>query len=151
MNERKLLDIAIKEAELGLSEGGLPIGAAIMDAQGELVSSGHNLILQTNDPTSHAEMNAARQAGVRDDWQTLTLATTLSPCLMCSGLITFYQIPRIVIGDDTTVPGAQHALAQHGILFEVVDDPTCKALLQTWIGEHPKKWAKVVGYEHPDN
>ena len=151
MTEHELLDIAIKEAKLGFSEGGVPIGAAIMDAQGNLISSAHNLIYQTSDPTAHAEMNAARKLGVRDDWHTLTLATTLSPCLMCTGLITFYRIPRIVIGDDITVPGARQTLSRHNVSFKIINDPACIDMLHTWIDQHPEKWSPIEGNENPDN
>ncbi|QDU32484.1 tRNA-specific adenosine deaminase [Poriferisphaera corsica] len=151
MTEHDLLDVAIKEARKGLTEGGVPIGSAIMDAQGHIVGKGHNLIFQTKDPTAHAEMCAARTAGIRNDWQSFTLATTLSPCLMCSGLITFYQIPRIIIGDDTTVPGARNTLSRHQISFEILNDPSCIDMLQTWIDENPKKWAVIEGHEHPNN
>ncbi|QQE10478.1 nucleoside deaminase [Planctomycetota bacterium] len=151
MTEQELLNIAIEEARQGLAEGGVPIGSAIMDAQGNIVGRGHNLIFQTKDPTAHAEMCAARSVGIRNDWKSFTLATTLSPCLMCSGLITFYQIPHIVIGDDTTVPGARNALARHNISYDILNDHTCIDMLQTWIDQNPQKWALIIGHEHPEN
>ena len=151
MTEHELLDIAIKEARKGLAQNGVPIGAAIMNEQGKLLASAHNTIFQTGDPTAHAEMNAARKLPTTTNWTNLTLATTLSPCLMCTGLITFYKIPRIIIGDDITVPGARNTLAQHNISFDIINHPACLDLLQTWIDENPHRWHKIEGHEHPDN
>ena len=79
------LDEAIRMAEKGWSEGGIPIGSALMTESGEIVSSGHNERVQTGDPTAHAEMVCLRKAGRRRDWSELTLVSTLSPCSMCTG------------------------------------------------------------------
>ncbi|QQE10727.1 nucleoside deaminase [Planctomycetota bacterium] len=151
MTERELMDIAIEEAQLGLAEGEAPIGAAIMDEAGNLVGRGHNVTLQTNDPTAHAEIMAGRDAGIRDDWHECTLATTLSPCLMCSGMISFYRMARVVIGDDVTKPGARSLLKKSNISFEVLNNPACIEPLQQWIEKHPEKWGPIKGHEKSDD
>ena len=79
------LDAAIREAEQGWLEGGIPIGSALLDATGRVVAAGHNLRVQSGDPTAHAEVSCIRSAGRRRDWRQLTLVSTLSPCPMCSG------------------------------------------------------------------
>ena len=92
------LDEAIAQAEKSWSEGGIPIGAALVDDAGNIVARGHNLRVQTGDPTAHGEVVCIRNAGRRRDWEKLTLVTTLWPCTMSTGLGVFLRIPRIVVG-----------------------------------------------------
>jgi len=63
IDSQAMLDIAIEEAELGLSEGGIPIGAALFDDTGKLLGRGHNRRVQENDPSVHGETDAFRKAG----------------------------------------------------------------------------------------
>ena len=87
------LDAAVAEAEKSWSEGGIPIGAALVDATGAIVARGHNRRVQDGDPTAHAEVVCIRNAGRRRDWGELTLVSTLSPCPMCSGTAILFKIP----------------------------------------------------------
>jgi cytosine/creatinine deaminase len=82
-----MLAVALAEAKKGLAEGGIPIGAAIFDADGRLVGSGHNRRVQNGDPSLHAETDAFRNAGRQRSYRGLTMVTTLAPCWYCSGLI----------------------------------------------------------------
>src|SRR5215472_13012795 len=100
MDDKKLLQEAIAEALAGLREGGLPIGSVLADGQGRIVARGHNLRVQTGDPTAHAETVCIRNAGRRRDWAELTLVSTLSPCIMCAGTSLLYRIPRVIIGEN---------------------------------------------------
>ena len=95
MTDRKLLFEALQEARRGLAEGGLPIGSVLADAAGTIVARGHNLRVQTGDPTAHAEVVCLRNAGRRRDWPELTLVSTLSPCIMCTGTSLLYRIPQL--------------------------------------------------------
>ncbi len=61
--DRAMLEVAIREAQAGLAEGGIPIGAAVFAADGRLVSSGHNRRVQEGDPSAHGETDAFRRAG----------------------------------------------------------------------------------------
>src|SRR3954469_16410575 len=97
--EDKLLKEAIAEAKLGLSEGGIPIGSVLAASVGNIISRGHNLRVQSGDPTAHAEVVCIRNAGRRTDWHRLTLVSTLSPCIMCTGTSLLYKIPKVVIGE----------------------------------------------------
>jgi tRNA(Arg) A34 adenosine deaminase TadA len=85
MNNKALLAEALAEARTGLRDGGLPIGSVLADRAGQIVARGHNLRVQTGDPTAHAETVCIRNAGRRRDWAELTLVSTLSPCIMCTG------------------------------------------------------------------
>ena len=143
--DRIALDVAVQEAELGLAEGGIPIGAALVDPSGTIVARGHNRRVQNGDPTSHGETDCIRNAGRRRDWHTLTMATTLSPCAMCSGTAVLFQIPRIVIGENRTFQGREDWLSAEGVELVVADDPRCKALMERFIDEHPELWNEDIG------
>jgi len=145
MSPQELLQHAVAEAEAGLAEGGLPIGAVLADAGGVIVARGHNLRVQTGDPTAHAEMVCIRAAGRRRDWPELTMATTLSPCIMCSGTALLYRIPRIVIGENRTFMGAEDLLRQRGVELIVLDDPRCIELMSGFIRDKRDLWNEDIG------
>lgn len=89
---------AMQEAEAALAKDEVPIGAVLVQA-GQIVGRGHNLRETSNDPTTHAEMVAIRQAAKKlDSWRLLdtTLYVTLEPCVMCMGAIILARIPRLV-------------------------------------------------------
>lgn len=139
------LDAAVAQARKGLSEGGIPIGAALMDAHGTIVALGHNLRVQSGDPTAHAETVCIRNAGRRRDWHTLTMATTLSPCAMCSGTAVLHRIPRLVIGEHTTFLGREDWLRQEGVEIVMKNDPRCVELMTKFIKDRPELWNEDIG------
>lgn len=143
--DRLALDAAIEEAENGLAEGGIPIGAALIDPEGRVVARGHNRRVQTGDPTSHGETDCIRSAGRRRDWHTLTMATTLSPCAMCTGTAILHRIPRLVIGENRTFQGREDWLRAEGVEIVVMDDRRCKALMDAFIKAHPELWNEDIG------
>src|ERR1700749_1216322 len=114
MNTQELLNEALKEAIKGRDEGGLPIGSVLADRNGRIVARGHNLRVQTGDPTAHAETVCLRNAGRRRDWHELTLVSTLSPCIMCTGTALLYRIPRVVIGENRNFLGAEELFRLNG-------------------------------------
>jgi len=144
-SDRKLLDAAIAQAEKSAREGGIPIGAALGDADGVVVSLGHNERVQTGDPTAHAETVCIRRAGRRTDWHTLTLATTLSPCVMCTGAALLHRIPRVVIGERDTFRGEEDLLSERGVEIAMADDQRCKDLMRDFILRFPKLWDEDIG------
>ncbi len=123
LNDQELLREALSEARAGLREGGLPIGSVLADAAGNIISRGHNLRVQTGDPTAHAEVVCLRNAGRRRDWPQLTLVSTLSPCIMCTGTTLLYRIPRVIVGENRNFLGAEDLFRERGVKVEVVDDP----------------------------
>lgn len=139
------LAAARTQAEKSWDEGGLPIGSVLVDPAGAVVAAGHNERVQHTDPTAHAEMVCLRHAGRRRDWERLTIVTTLSPCVMCSGAILLYKIPTVVIGENTTFMGAEDLLRQHGVKLIVVQDAGCIALMRRLKNEKPDLWAEDVG------
>lgn len=147
--ERELLDAAYEEALAGLREGGIPIGSALGLPDGRdggvVVARGHNLRVQTGDTTAHAEVVCIRNAGRRRDWHTLTLASTLSPCIMCTGTSLLHRIPRVIIGENRTFMGGEDLFAQRGVSTAVVQDPRCIALMEKFIREKPDLWNEDIG------
>ena len=142
---RRGLDAAIEQAEKGWSEGGIPIGSALLDAAGKVVAAGHNMRVQSGDPPAHAEVSCVRNAGRRRDWRQLTLVSTLSPCPMCSGTAILFKIPRVVIGEHRTFMGAEGWMRANGIDLTVVDDARCVALMERLQREKPDLWAEDIG------
>jgi len=143
--EDKLLQEAIAEAKLGLSEGGIPIGSVLADSVGTIISRGHNLRVQTGDPTAHAEVVCIRNAGRRTDWHRLVLASTLSPCIMCTGTSLLYKIPKVVIGENRTFQGAEDLFAKHGVVCVVMQDRECTVMMRDFIQKHPDLWNEDIG------
>ncbi|QDU32647.1 tRNA-specific adenosine deaminase [Poriferisphaera corsica] len=145
MTDQDLLNEAIKEAERGLAEGGLPIGSILANSSGQIIARGHNLRVQTGDPTAHAETVCIRNAGRRRDWHTLTLVSTLSPCIMCTGTSLLYKIPRVIIGENQNFRGAEELFAQHNVQLINLNDPACVKLMADFIEKHPDLWNEDIG------
>jgi len=137
---------AIEEAKKGLQEGGIPIGSVLV-LDGQLFGRGHNRRVQKGSPTLHAEMDCLENAGRlrSEDYRRATLYSTLSPCDMCSGAALLYGIPRIVIGENRTFRGPEDYLRSRGVQLDVRDDPTCVALMQDFITQHPELWNEDIG------
>lgn len=145
MDEQALLREALNEARIGLAEGGLPIGSVLADAAGRVVARGHNLRVQSGDPTAHAEVACIRNAGRRRDWHQMTLVSTLSPCIMCTGTSLLYRIPRVIIGENRNFLGAEDLFRQAGVSVTVLDDPECIALMRNFIAAHSDLWEEDIG------
>jgi cytosine deaminase len=145
ISAERLLDTAIDEARLGLSEGGIPIGAALFDADGNLLGRGHNRRVQAGDPSLHAETDAFRDAGRRRDYRDIVMVTTLSPCWYCSGLVRQFGIGAIVVGESRTFTGGHDWLAEHGVRVTVLDDVRCVDMMTSFIAERPELWYEDIG------
>lgn len=144
MNE--FLAAAIKEAELGLAEGGIPIGSVLV-IDGKIVGKGHNRRVQGGSAILHAEMDCLENAGrlTATQYAKSTLYSTLSPCDMCSGAALLYKIPKIVAGENQTFQGPEDYVRSRGAKLEVVNDPRCIELMQRFIAEHPELWNEDIG------
>src|SRR6201987_5176879 len=133
MFSNDLLSEAVTEAQLGVKEGGLPIGSVLADREGRVIARGHNLRVQSGDPTAHAEVVCIRNAGRRRDWNRLTLVSTLSPCIMCTGTILLFKIPQVIIGENQNFMGAEDLFRQRGVKAEILQDPECIQLMRDFI------------------
>lgn len=139
------LDTAYEQAVKSLYEGGIPIGSALVTQDGQVVAKGHNLRVQCQDTTAHAETACIRSAGRRRDWHTLILASTLSPCAMCSGTAVLHRIPRVIIGENKTFLGREDWMRAEKISLTVVQDARCIALMERFIRERSDLWNEDIG------
>ena len=144
-SDPELLSVAIEEARTGLSEGGIPIGAALFAADGTLLGRGHNRRVQDDDPSVHGETDAFRRAGRQRSYRGTTMVTTLSPCWFCSGLVRQFGISRLVVGEARTFHGGHDWLAENGVEVVVLDDDTCVAMMTGFVAANPELWNEDIG------
>lgn len=141
--EQKVMDAAIAEAATGFAEGGVPIGAAL--ARGtEILATGRNRRVQLGDPIAHGEMDCLRSAGRLKTYRDLTLYTTLSPCMMCSGTILQFKIVKVVVGENRTFGGNEDFLRSRGVEVVVLDDPRCMSLMSRFQHQYPDIWKEDI-------
>jgi creatinine deaminase len=145
VDPKALLEVAVAEAEAGLAEGGIPIGAALVAADGTILGRGHNRRVQDGDPSMHAETAAFRNAGRQRDYRSTTMVTTLSPCWYCSGLVRQFGIDAVLVGEAETFHGGHDWLAEHGVRITVLDDQRCIELMTGFIAENPALWNEDIG------
>ena len=145
LDYQALLLGALAEANAGLREGGLPIGSVLADRNGQIVAQGHNLRVQSGDPTAHAETVCIRNAGRRRDWAELSLVSTLSPCIMCTGTALLYRIPLVVIGEHRNFLGAEDLFRERGVQLVVLDDADCIEIMANFVRQHPDLWNEDIG------
>jgi cytosine deaminase len=141
--DREFLRVAYEQAYKSYSEGGLPIGAAMVEAE-RVIAAGHNRRVQDGDPTAHGEMDCFRRAGRRVRYDGVTLYTTLSPCMMCAGTVVQFGVPRVVVGEDRNFPGNPGFLRAHGVEVVLLDDPDCVELMARFIRERPELWDEDI-------
>ena len=142
-----LLQSAIAEARTGLSEGGIPIGAAIFSQQGELISSGRNRRVQQNDPSVHGETDAFRRAGRQRSYRDLIMVTTLAPCWYCSGLVRQFGFRTLIVGESVTFPGGLDWLRENGVKVIDLAAPECIAMMTDFIRDNPTVWNEDIGVD----
>ncbi len=142
----KFLRMAYEEALVGFNEGGCPIGSVLAEGD-RLIAQGRNRRVQGGDPIAHGEMDCLRRAGRRKSYRDMTLYTSLSPCMMCSGAIVQFDIPRIVVGENVSFGGNEDFLRSRGVEVIVENDADCIALMKRFIEEKPELWAEDIAEE----
>jgi len=142
----EFLKAAVDEAKQGLAEGGIPIGSVLV-VDGRIIGRGHNRRVQKGSAVLHAEMDCLENAGrLRADvLRRSILYSTLSPCDMCSGAVLLYEIPRVVVGENTTFRGPEDYVRSRGVEVEVVDDPECRRMMEEFIRDRPELWNEDIG------
>ena len=148
MDDRAFMAIAIEQGAKSLSEGGVPVGAALV-ADGKVLAAGHNRRVQQNSAIRHGETDALENAGRlhASVYGRATMYTTLSPCDMCTGAILLYKIPRVIVGENRTFMGNEALLRSRGVEVVVLDDPECKRLMDEFIARFPDIWNEDIGQE----
>ena len=144
-----MLAVALEEARLGLSEGGIPIGAALFDGQGRILGRGHNRRVQDGDPSIHGETDAFRKAGRQRSYRDTILATTLAPCWYCSGLVRQFRIGTVVVGESVNFQGGLTWLRDNGVHVVDLASGECVSLLAAFIRDHPDLWNEDIGESRP--
>ena len=145
MNYENLLAIAYAEAQAGFDEGGVPVGAALFDADGNLLGRGRNRRVQDNDPSVHGETDAFRKAGRQTHYRDKILVTTLAPCWYCSGLIRQFNIGTVVVGESKNFEGHLDWLREAGVKVIEMHNDQCISLMQRFIEQSPHIWFEDIG------
>ncbi len=140
-----MLQVAIAEARQGLAEGGIPIGAALFDQDGNLLGKGHNRRIQEDDPSVHGETDAFRKAGRQRNYRDKIMVTTLSPCWYCSGLVRQFNIGTVVVGESVNFKGGDDWLKENGVTVIDLNSQECIDMLATYIRENPEVWFEDIG------
>jgi cytosine/creatinine deaminase len=142
-----MLDAAIEEARRGLMEGGIPIGAALFDAEGRLLGRGRNRRVQDGDPSMHAETDAFRKAGRHRSYRDKIMVTTLAPCWYCSGLVRQFGIGTVIVGESVNFAGGISWLRRNGVKVVDLNNRECINLLAGYIAANPDVWNEDIGVE----
>lgn len=145
MNYQEMLEIAIEEAKIGLAEGGIPIGAALFDRDGNLLGRGHNRRIQEDDPSVHGETDAFRKAGRQRSYGDKIMVTTLAPCWYCSGLVRQFNIGTVVVGESVNFQGGVDWLRENGVEVIDLNSDECIELLGNYIKNNPEVWNEDIG------
>ena len=146
MTDEEFLQVAVAQARIGRSEGGIPIGAALV-VDGQVIGAGRNRRVQDGSAIHHGETNALELAGRQPAtvYARATMYTTLSPCHMCTGAMLLYGIPRVVIGENRTFMGAEDLLLSHGVDVIVLDSDECVQMMDEFIAAEPSLWNEDIG------
>ena len=147
LNHQALLQVAIDEAMLGLSEGGVPVGGALFAADGSLLGRGHNRRVQEGDPSIHGETDAFRKAGRQRSYRDKIMVTTLAPCWFCSGLIRQFNIGTVIVGESVNFPGGIDWLRENGVNVIDMASKECIDMMSDYIINNPAVWNEDIGEE----
>jgi cytosine/creatinine deaminase len=145
MNYNAMLEVAIVEARIGLAEGGIPIGAALFDGEGNLLGRGHNRRVQENDPSIHGETDAFRKAGRQRSYKDTIMVTTLAPCWYCSGLVRQFGIGTVIVGESVNFDGGVEWLIENGVMVIDLNSQECVEMLADYIAANPALWNEDIG------
>ena len=147
LSYEEMLETALEEAQTGLAEGGIPIGAALYRDDGTLLGRGHNRRVQDGDPSSHGETDAFRNAGRQRTYKDTIMVTTLEPCWYCSGLVKQFGIGTVVVGESRTFKGGAQWLREHGVNVVDLDDGRCVQMMTDFIAARPDLWNEDIGVD----
>jgi cytosine deaminase len=125
----KYMQLAIEEATAARAEGDDPYGSVLVRG-GEIIGIERNHTNTHNDPTSHAEMEVIRAAGLQATYADTVMYATAFPCIMCAGPIIFLGVPELIVGATWDGHEVSRAfLESHGVKITILDLEECKALI----------------------
>jgi cytosine deaminase len=140
-----MLEVALEEAKIGLAEGGIPIGAALFDRDGNLLGRGRNRRVQESDASVHGETDAFRKSGRQRTYRDKIMVTTLAPCWYCSGLVRQFKIGTVVVGESVNFDGGVEWLRENGVKVIDLNSAECIELLKNYIAANPEIWNEDIG------
>lgn len=135
---------AVNQARKSLNEGGIPIGSALVKS-GKLIAKGHNKRVQENNPILHGEMDCLNNAGRIGSFRDTVIYSTLMPCYMCAGTIVQFKIPKVIVGESRTFPGAKEFMQQHGVEVTDLNLQECVDMMNEFIAKRPDVWFEDIG------
>ena len=138
------MERALEEAQNSLDAGGIPTGAVLVKDDVILGSAG-NTRIQKNNPLGHAIINAIIDAGRIGSYSSTTLYTTTMPCLMCSGAIIQFGIPKVIVADNQNFSGPLTFLETHSVEGIVERRDIYVQILSNYIKKNPDMWYEDIG------
>lgn len=139
------MQAAIEQAQKGRSTGGIPIGSVLVNKDGKIIGAGHNQRVQQNDPMAHAEIDCLKQAGRVGNYKDMVLYSTLMPCYLCAGAVVQFGIKKVIVGENTTFPGAEAFMKEHGVEVVNLHSKECIEMMTEFIEQFPKLWNEDIG------
>jgi cytosine deaminase len=109
-----------------------------------VVAAGHNKRVQENNPILHGEMDCLLNAGRIGSYRNTVIYSTLMPCYMCAGTIVQFKIPKVIVGESRTFPGARAFMESHGVEVVDLDLPECVDMMEAFIREKPELWNEDI-------
>ena len=144
INMDEFMRLAIEQARKSRREGGIPIGSVLVK-NGEVVAQGHNKRVQERNPILHGEMDCLNNAGRVGTYRGTVIYSTLMPCYMCAGTIVQFKIPKVIVGESRTFPGAKDFMESHGVEVVDLDLPECVQMMEEFIHDCPELWNEDIG------
>ena len=144
----EFMKVALDEAQAGLAEGGIPIGAVLVDNDGSMAATGRNRRLQDSACVMHAEINCLYNAGKTiQNFRGMTMYSTLMPCHMCAGAIVQFGIARVVVAESENFgeSNGYDLMLRHGVDVIDLDREDAKQMLGGFIESNPQHWNSDIG------
>lgn len=124
------MQLAIQEAKNAQAAGDFPYGSVLVRGD-NVLGVGRNHVNTHNDPTSHAEIEVLRSAGLQETYAGTVMYASAFPCIMCAGPIVMLGVPRIIVGASWDGYETSRAfLEAHGVQMEILELDECRELLK---------------------
>src|SRR5512137_1285905 len=127
-----IMRAAIEEALKGLKEGGVPIGAVLVE-DGKIIGRGRNKRVQQGDQLMHAEIDCLRNARLTGGYHNTVLYSTLMPCYLCAGAVVQFGIKKVVVGESRSAPAAREFMRSQGIEVVDLDLAECREMMERYV------------------
>lgn len=143
------MQAALDEARKGLEEGGVPIGAVLVE-EGRIIGRGRNRRVQQKDQMMHAEIDCLRSARLTGGYHNTVLYTTLMPCYMCAGAVVYFGIKKVVVGEARSAPAARDFMEAHGIEVVDLNLAECREMMEEYISRNRELWDEILSELNPN-